>query len=187
MAEVDMAIYFQFALLASVIFATIVVYKTLSSMLQRTKSMGGEWESRRQYPLLHQQAPSFVLPDVGDTLFDLSHAIAKNGILLIFIDSHCPYCIPSLERWIQASMERGSALNAAVLLKESGIGSYKDLYRHSNGIRFLQADENIFEAYQITEYPYFVYVNSKQEIVYASPDPEGWWGRKDIPLQSCAE
>ncbi|WP_367668408.1 hypothetical protein [Paenibacillus sp.] len=84
-------------------------------------------------------------------------------------------------------MERGSALNAAVLLKESGIGSYKDLYRHSNGIRFLQADENIFEAYQITEYPYFVYVNSKQEIVYASPDPEGWWGRKDIPLQSCAE
>lgn len=182
-----MAIYFQFALLACVIFATIVVYKFLSSMLPRTKSMEGEGESRRLYPLLHQQAPSFVLPDAGDTRFDLSHAIAKNGILLIFIDSHCPYCIPSLERWIQASMERGTALHAAVLLKESGIGGYKELYSHSKGIRFLQAGENIFESYQITEYPYFVYVNSKQEIVYASPDPEGWWGRKDPLLQSCAE
>lgn len=181
-----MAIYFQFALLACVLFATIVVYKTLSSMLLRTKSMEGEWGSHRLYPLLHQQAPSFVLPDADDTHFDLSHAIAKNGILLIFIDSHCPYCIPSLERWIQASMERGTALNAAVLLKESGIVGYKELYRHSNGIRFLQADENIFESYQITEYPYFVYINSKQEIEYASPDPEGWRG-KDVPLQSCAE
>lgn len=181
-----MAVYFQFALLTCAIFATILVYKTLSSMLQRTKSMEGEWGSRRSYPLLHQQAPSFVLPNDDDTRFDLSHAIAKNGILLIFIDSHCPYCIPSLERWIQASMERGTALNAAVLLKESGIGGYKELYSHSNGIRFLQADENIFESYQITEYPYFVYVNSKQEIEHASPDPEGWRG-KDIPLQSCAE
>ncbi|WII36987.1 peroxiredoxin family protein [Paenibacillus thiaminolyticus] len=168
-----MAIYFQFALLACVIFATVVVFRFLSSMLQRTNSMGGEGESRRLYPLLHQQAPSFVVPDAGDTRFDLSHAIAKNGILLIFIDSHCPYCIPSLERWIQASMERGTALHAAVLLKESGIGGYKELYSHSNGIRFLQAGENIFESYQITEYPYFVYVNAKQEIVYASPDPEG--------------
>ncbi|EHQ59007.1 hypothetical protein PDENDC454_27583 [Paenibacillus dendritiformis C454] len=94
---------------------------------------------------------------------------------------------PSLERWIQANMERGSTLHAAVLLKEGGIDGYKELYSHSKGIHFLQADAKIFESYQITEYPYFVYVNTKQEIVYASPDPEGWWGRKDIPLQSCAE
>ncbi|WP_119793341.1 peroxiredoxin [Paenibacillus thiaminolyticus] len=182
-----MAIYFQCTLLACVLFATIVVYKSLSSMLHRTKSMEGEGGSRRLYPLLHQEAPSFILPDAGGTSFDLSHAIAKNGILLIFIDSHCPYCIPSLERWIQASLERGTALNTAVLLKESGIAGYKELYSTSKGIRFLQAGEKIFESYQITEYPYFVYVNSRQEIVYASPDPEGCWGRKDIPLQSCAE
>lgn len=182
-----MVIYFQFALLACVICATIVLYKCLSSMLHRTKSMEGEGESRRLYPLLHQQAPSFVLPDAGDTIFDLTDAIEKKGILLIFIDSHCPYCIPSLERWIQANMERGSTLHAAVLLKEGRIGGYKELYNHSKGIRFLQADEKIFESYQITEYPYFVYVNSKQEIVYASPDPEGCWGRKDLLLRSCAE
>ncbi|WP_197255891.1 redoxin domain-containing protein [Paenibacillus dendritiformis] len=181
-----MVIYFQFAVLACVMFATVVLYKYLSSMLHRTKSMEGEEESRRLYPLLHQRAPSFVLPDADDTLFDLSHAIEKKGILLIFIDSHCPYCIPSLERWIQANMERGSDLHAAVLLKESEIGGYKELYSQSKGIRFLQAGEKLFESYQITEYPYFVYVNSRQEIEYASPDPEGWRGKKDLLLHSRA-
>ncbi|CAH8718993.1 redoxin domain-containing protein [Paenibacillus melissococcoides] len=149
--------------------------------------MEGEGESRRLYPLLHQQAPSFVLPDADDTLFDLTDAIGKKGILLIFIDSDCPYCIPSLERWIQANMEQGSDLHAAVLLKEGGIGGYQELYSHSKGIRFLQAGYKIFESYRITEYPYFVYVNSKQEIEYASPDPEGGRGRQELLLHSCAE
>ncbi|MDU5145191.1 MAG: hypothetical protein E6230_23730 [Paenibacillus dendritiformis] len=182
----NVVIYFQFALLACVIIATIVLANFLSSMLHRTKRMAEEGGSRRLYPLLNQQAPSIVLPDADGTLFDLTHDIEKKGILLIFIDSHCPYCIPSLERWIQANRERGSDPHAAVLLQEGGIGGYKDLYSDSTGIRFLQAGQKIFEACRVTEYPYFVYVNSKQEIEYASPDPEGWRGKMEL-LHSCAE
>lgn len=169
----NMATYFQLVLIVLVIVSSIALYHFMSSLLDRTRKMEGDMDRYRSYKLLNQQAPSFTLPDAENLMFDLRSSIENNGVLLIFIDSHCPYCMPSLEKFMFISQEKASFINCAVIIKESGISYYRDLYNNAQGIRLLQADETLFKQYEIHEYPYFIYVNFRQQIVYASPDSEG--------------
>lgn len=97
--------------------------------------------------------------------------------LLIFTDTACPHCIPSLEQFLETKRQRQLDISFSILLK-NGQEEDQELYRDSQTImQVISVDEQMIGAFQIKEFPYYIMVEEDETISYAAPFPDGLYSR----------
>ncbi|WP_375566471.1 thiol:disulfide interchange protein [Bacillus pumilus] len=97
--------------------------------------------------------------------------------LLIFTDTACPHCIPSLEQFLETKRQRQLDISFSILLK-NGQEEDQELYRDSQTImQVISVDEQMIGAFQIEEFPYYIMVEEDETISYAAPFPDGLYSR----------
>ncbi|WP_414051679.1 thiol:disulfide interchange protein [Bacillus pumilus] len=97
--------------------------------------------------------------------------------LLIFTDTACPHCIPSLEQFLETKRQRQLDISFSILLK-NGQEEDQELYRDNQTImQVISVDEQMIGAFQIEEFPYYIMVEEDETISYAAPFPDGLYSR----------
>lgn len=120
------------------------------------------------HPLLEKPSPIPVN--------DLLQTNSKQQ-LLIFTDTSCPHCIPSLEQFLETKKQRKLDVSFSILLK-NGQKEDQELYRdNKTNMRIIPVDEQMIDAFQIEEFPYYIMVEEDEIISYAAPFPDGLYSR----------
>ncbi|SDF71420.1 hypothetical protein SAMN04488542_11596 [Fontibacillus panacisegetis] len=171
-----MQIYVEFSLVILILIASFGVYRYLSVQLKQSKVFSSEFGGIKAYSLLNQRAPELVVNSNMHKI-DLSKWIEDRGLLLIFIDLDCPHCIPSLELFLSSNTY---SLEFIVLIRGEEGSRYSNLYTENDKLQILHVNGEFFEAYQINEFPYYIFVNKEQFIVYASSVPDGLLNNLDF-------
>ncbi|OUZ07430.1 thiol:disulfide interchange protein [Bacillus pumilus] len=97
--------------------------------------------------------------------------------LLIFTDTACPHCIPSLEQFLETKKQRELDIPFSILLK-NGKEEDQELYRdNQTNMRIISVDEQMTNIFQIEEFPYYIMVEEDETISYAAPFPDGLYSR----------
>ncbi|WP_282067837.1 thiol:disulfide interchange protein [Bacillus pumilus] len=97
--------------------------------------------------------------------------------LLIFTDTACPHCIPSLEQFLETKRQRQLDISFSVLLK-NGQEKDQELYRdNQTNMQIISVDEQMIGAFHIEEFPYYILVEEDETISYAAPFPDGLYSR----------
>ncbi|MDQ0818684.1 thioredoxin-related protein [Bacillus pumilus] len=97
--------------------------------------------------------------------------------LLIFTDTACPHCIPSLEQFLETKKQRQLDISFSVLLK-NGQEKDQELYRdNQTNMQIISVDEQMIGAFHIEEFPYYILVEEDETISYAAPFPDGIYSR----------
>ncbi|MED1747306.1 MAG: thiol:disulfide interchange protein [Bacillota bacterium] len=120
------------------------------------------------HPLLEQPSP-----------IHMNDLLQTNQMqqLLIFTDTACPHCIPSLEQFLETKEQRKLNVSFSILLK-NGQEKDQELYRdNQTNMRIIPVDEQLIEAFQIQEFPYYIMVEDDETISYAAPFPDGLYSR----------
>ncbi|KPN13863.1 thiol:disulfide interchange protein [Bacillus australimaris] len=120
------------------------------------------------HPLLEKPSPI--------QMSELLHTKSKQE-LLIFTDTACPHCIPSLEQFLEMKKQRNLNVSFSILLK-NGQKEDQELYRDSQtNMRIIPVDEQMIDKFQIEEFPYYIMVEEDETISYAAPFPDGLYSR----------
>ncbi|GLF89122.1 hypothetical protein Saga11_03810 [Bacillus safensis] len=120
------------------------------------------------HPLLEKTSPI--------QMNELLHTNSKQE-LLIFTDTACPHCIPSLEQFLETKKQRNLNVSFSILLK-NGQKEDQELYRDSQTtMRIIPVDEQMIDAFKIEEFPYYMMVEEDETISYAAPFPDGLYSK----------
>ncbi|TFW49458.1 thiol:disulfide interchange protein [Bacillus sp. 005/A4HT-01/001] len=120
------------------------------------------------HPLLEQPSP-IHMNDLLQT--------NRTQQLLIFTDTACPHCIPSLEQFLETKKQHKLNVSLSILLK-NGQKKDQELYRdNETNLRIIPVDEQLINAFQIQEFPFYIMVEDNDTISYAAPFPDGLYSR----------
>ncbi|WP_342539983.1 redoxin domain-containing protein [Heyndrickxia sp. FSL K6-6286] len=114
-------------------------------------------------------APNFKLPSINQKSYTLTD-ILDNGITLAFIDSQCGYCESYLEEFLIEM--KGLNQNFAVICGESDknqLNKIIDLYNENFVV--LQGNAELFETFEISFLPSFIYIDKNRKILLRTPIP----------------
>lgn len=123
---------------------------------------------RMAHPLLEQPTPIHMKELLNTN---------NQQQLLIFSDTKCPHCIPSLEQFLETKKQRKLSVSFSILLK-NGQKEDQELY-HDNqtNMRIIPVNEQIIDAFQIREFPFYMMVEDDEKISYAAPFPDGLYSK----------
>ncbi|MCR4352748.1 hypothetical protein FO510_02210 [Bacillus pumilus] len=120
------------------------------------------------HPLLEKPSPIQI-----NDLLQTNH----KQQLLVFTDTACPHCIPSLEQFLETKKQRQLDISFSILLK-NGKEEDQELYRdNQTNMRIISVDEQMIGAFHIEEFPYYIMVEEDETISYAAPFPDGLYSR----------
>ncbi|MDM5299711.1 thiol:disulfide interchange protein [Bacillus pumilus] len=140
---------------------------------------------------LKQQLQSIVLPiqHIGQRpahpLLEHPSPIQMNDLLntnsqqhlLIFTDTTCPHCIPSIEQFLETKEQRQLMISYSILLK-NGQKKDQELYRDNESeLRIIPVNDQIIDAFKIQEYPFYMLIEDNEKISYAAPFPDGLYSK----------
>ncbi|WP_139492678.1 peroxiredoxin family protein [Brevibacillus dissolubilis] len=153
-------------LIVLAVVGSILVYRQLSGLIRKraVRGKGGEYG----YPLMGQKAPDFILPSYDGKRYALSELSRQYGLLLIFVDTGCRHCTPSLETFFQ-ELKKLPGLPYAILVNSEDPESNPELYQELYGDDglLLISNREVHEAFQAEGFPFYLYIHPDQSIIYA--------------------
>lgn len=158
----------QIALILCTLLFTVGIIIYLKQQMQLIILPNEHIGQKLAHPLLEQPSPI--------QMHDLLQTNSKQQ-LLIFTDTACPHCIPSLEQFLETKKQRKLNISFSILLK-NGQKEDQELYRdNQTNMRIIPVGEQIIDAFQIQEFPYYIMVEDDETISYAAPFPDGLYSR----------
>ncbi len=154
--------------------------KNSQNHLSKDDSHSNDNPQLSKYALLGKKAPYFKLQSCQGKQYDLDH-LSKNNLLLIFVDTTCPYCYPHLESLYLNTKNLKinikfvlMVINAKDAQDEKAYRQYSDhIYQLYRGhFLVLQADEHVFHRFKVRLLPTYMYINTAQIVEHVSDTSE---------------